>query len=356
MQDFNRDNGLSDFLSANFDWLEFTVFKDCLNNIIEKMLLMKSADFEPLPKGRFGYNTQLKWSNGLVFILYNSDFSDKPIKNDRNGVHVIMTGQGCRAFEAKGNFRKLFYLVLAESKENKFTRIDLAIDDKKDEIINFDTFWHELEQGNVSSKWKTWDLILSRNLGDNSFKGRTIYLGKQTSDIFCRIYDKGLERIAKNYVEIEPEILEWTRLEIVFRRDRAKYLSRYFLQNNEDEGVGKVALAVLNQYIRFLIPNEENTRKRSWETAEWWEVLLHNVGKLKLTRETTERTIEDFQAWIDRQIGPTLAAIMKAKEGETDWLNRIINEAVTRLKPKHEEAIVKYHRQVNLANNSQIAE
>lgn len=219
----------------------------------------------------------------------------------------------------------------------------MAIDDKKDEIINFNRFWDELEAGNVSSKWKTWDLILSRSLGDNYFKGRTLYLGKQTSDIFCRIYDKGLERLAKNCVEIDFEKLEWTRLEIVFRRDRAKLLSRYFLES--EEGVGQVALAVLNQYIRFLIPNPENERKRAWETAEWWEVLLHNVGKLKLTRNIEERSIEDFEEWVDKQIGPTLAAILTAKEGETDWLYKIINKASTRLKNKHVEAINKYQNQ-----------
>ena len=343
VQEFNRNKGLTDFLSANFDWIEFSIFKESLNNIITNILLLKEDDFEPLPRGRFGYNTQLKWSNGLVFILYNADLEGNAIKNDRNGIHIIMTGRGCRAFEYKGNFRELFYLVLVGAKDNKFTRIDLAIDDKKDEIINFERFWEELEAGNVSSKWKTWDLILSRSLGDNHFKGRTLYLGKQSSDIFCRVYDKGLERFSKNCVEIEFEKLEWTRLEIVFKRDRAKLLSRYFLES--EEGVGQVALAVLNQYIRFLIPNPENERKRAWETAEWWEVLLHNVGKLKLTRNIEERSIEDFEEWVDKQIGPTLAAILKAKEGETDWLYKIINKASTRLKSKHVEAINKYQNQ-----------
>ena len=178
---------------------------------------------------------------------------------------------------------------------------------------------------------------------NHKFKGRTIYLGKQSSDIFCRLYNKILERISKNYIKIDSETIKWNRIEIVFRRDRAKLLSRYFLES--EEGVGQVALAVLNQYIRFLIPNPENERKRAWETAEWWEVLLHNVGKLKLTRNIEERSIEDFEEWVDKQIGPTLAAILKAKEGETDWLYKIINKASTRLKSKHVEAINKYQKQ-----------
>lgn len=350
MQEFNCDKGLSDFLSANFDWIEFTIFKETLNNIISNILLMNIEDFEPLPKGRFGYNTQLKWANGLIFILYNSIFDGHPALNDKNGVHIIMTGQGCRSFEIKGKFRELFYLVLVGAEDNKFTRIDLAIDDKKDEIINFDRFLTELEKGNVSAKWKTWDLILSRTLGDNKFKGRTIYLGKQSSDIFCRLYDKGLERIAKNYVEIEPETLQWTRLEIVFRRDRAELLSRYFLDS--DNGIGQIALSVLNQYIRFLIPNPHNNRKRAWETAPWWERLLHNVGKLKLTKDIDERSIEDFEEWIDKQIGPTLAAILTAKEGDVDWLHKIINKASLRLKNKHIEAINKYHIQNHFTNSN----
>lgn len=155
-----------------------------------------------------------------------------------------------------------------------------------------------------------------------------IYLGKQSSDIFCRLYNKILERISKNYIEIDSETIEWNRLEIVFRHDRAELLSKYFLDS--DNGIGQIALSVLNQYIRFLVPNPHNHRKRSWETAPWWEKLLYNVGKLKLTKDIDERIIEDFEKWIDKQIPPTLAAILTAKEGDIDWLHKIINKASTR--------------------------
>lgn len=341
LEEFNNDKGLNHFLTACFDWIEFTCFNESLNNIISNILLLRLDEFEELPKGRFGYNHQLKWANGLIYICFNADKEGVQIVDDVNGVHVIMTGQGCRSYEVNNTFRELIYLTLTGSEKNRFTRIDLAIDDKSDKIIRFDRFYDELEAGNVSSKWKTWDVILSRTIGDNSFKGRTIYLGKQNSDIFCRLYDKKLERMAKNSVEIDPEILEWTRLEIVFKRDRAEVLSKKFLES-ADEGLGVIALAVLNHYIRFLIPNPNNAKKRTWSTAQWWLDLLHNVGKLKLTKQPQERTIDDFERFVDQQIGLTIASIVKAKEGDIEWLYKIINESSMRLKSRHEDAIRKY--------------
>ena len=343
MQEFNRNNGLSPFLSANFDWLEFTVFKESLHNIFVNILQLDRAEFQPLAKGRFGYNRQLKWQQGVLFILYNACCQGEPLSHDKNGIHIIMTGQGCRAFECNRSIRQLFYRVLLSSGANKFTRIDLAIDDKQDKLLQFNRFLTELEAGNVSAKWKTWELLLSRTLGDNQFKGRTIYLGKQTSAIFCRIYDKQLERLAKNHVRIEPETLKWTRLELVFRKKKAELLAHHLLE--VEQSLGQLILSVLNQYIRFLSPNPNNQRKRSWETADWWDSLLHNVDKLPLRKEVTERTIEEFETWIDQQIGPTLAAILTAKEGEVDWLYHIIHNASGRLKQKHLDAIQLYRLQ-----------
>ena len=73
--------------------------------------------------------------------------------------------------------------------------------------------------------------------------------------------------------------------------------------------------------------------------------MLHNVGKLKLTRNVEERSIEDFEDWVDKQIGPTLAAILTAKDGEIDWLHQIIYGSSMRLKSKHIDAINKYRIQ-----------
>jgi len=47
-------------------------------------------------------------------------------------------------------------------------------------------------------------------------------------------------------------------------------------------------------------------------------------------------------AWVDKQIAPTIATIMKAQEGDMSWLRQIIVDGATRLKQKHRDAIYQY--------------
>src|SRR5699024_12616726 len=54
--------------------------------------------------------------------------------------------------------------------------------------------------------------------------------------------------------------------------------------------------------------------KSRWPTANWWNLLLSNVEELQLTIKKEPKSIEDMTAWVDRQISPTIAAIMKAQE------------------------------------------
>ena len=51
-------------------------------------------------------------------------------------------------------------------------------------------------------------------------------------------------------------------------------------------------------------------------------------------------------AWVDKQISPTIAAIMKAQEGDMGWLRKIILKGSTRLTQKHLDAISTYQGRV----------
>ena len=109
----------------------------------------------------------------------------------------------------------------------------------------------------------------------------------------------------------------------------------------KEMAVGEAIRATLNQYLRFLTPSAD-TNKSRWPTAPWWERFLADVGKLVLTSRKETKSIEEMADWVNRQIGPTIAAIMKAKEGEMDWLVRIINGGVGRLSQRHLDAIFQY--------------
>lgn len=326
-------------LSVIIDWLEFTVLETQMPEVM-RLLELKWEEFSPLSKGRFGYHNQSKWNNGSMFIMYTStnDKDDLDVKvNLKSGIHVMITGQGCRHYSVKHNLIELINKLHAMPRVN-FSRIDLAIDDYESKIIDYDRIHEAALKGTFTSRWSKWDEVNSRQTSTNEFLGRTMYFGSQASDLFCRIYDKTLERKAN--ADAESDIPErWTRLELVYRKDRAKKLADFIVQNKTP--LGHALRGTLNQYLRFLIPSNDSNKAR-WNTVEWWDILLSNVDKLSLTIKKEAKTIEDMTDWIDRQISPTLSAILKAQEGDLGWLRSILIKGSERLSQKHKDAINQY--------------
>lgn len=326
-------------LTTAFDWLEFTVKELTLQCLIDDILKLKTAEFKALDCGRFGYNSQWKWAEGNVFVLFNSGKNQEPIANDKMGIHTIITGTGCRVYEQSRGIRELLIMVIDQVPESKFTRIDLAIDDHQDKLINYDRIQSAALNNMFTSRWSKWDELNSRSCTNGAYLGRTMYFGSQKSDIFMRIYDKKLERMANNGENAE-NLCAWTRLEVVFKKDRAQLLAKH-LTNGDD--IGLVLRETLNNYIRFLDnPKKSDTNKARWPTADWWQELLGDVGKLKLTILPLERTVEQMQEWVDKQIAPTLSTLMMAYDGDLSWVYRTIHHGMSHMKSKHVDAINQY--------------
>ena len=58
-------------LSVIIDWLEFTMLHTDLTQAM-KILDLDWDTFSPLAKGRYGYNHQLKWNDGNVFLMFTA--------------------------------------------------------------------------------------------------------------------------------------------------------------------------------------------------------------------------------------------------------------------------------------------
>lgn len=183
---------------------------------VMQLMDLKWDNFSPLNKGRFGYHNQSKWQDGSIFIMYTStnNKTDADVKvNMKSGIHVMITGQGCRQYSVNHDLVFLIHKLHKQKKVN-FSRIDLAIDDYESKIINYDRIHTAAMNGEFTSRWSKWDEVNSRQTSTNEFLGRTMYFGSQASDLFCRIYDKTLERKANSDAEIDI-LRTWTRLEIV---------------------------------------------------------------------------------------------------------------------------------------------
>lgn len=297
-------------LECIFDWLQFTIHKLDEKEIIMKVLQMEVADFIELPKGRYGYKKQL--AAGHISVLYDG--------TDEMGVHVVMSGQGCREYEAVHSILTLLDKVMVY--DGKCTRIDIAMDDKSGDLIPFEKIEESVHAGYIASRWKTSTEYIKRKLDDGYIIGHTINIGSGKSKIYMRIYNKAMEQGMD-----EP----WTRIEMEIKDERAEVLQNILLFENT---IGHVFAKVLNNYIRFLHPRED-TNKARWPTASWWHRLLQEVARVGLTRKPEDKSVEDVREWVKQQVGPSLALLVLADGGAVDDLHKIVHQGKTRLKERH---------------------
>lgn len=332
-------------LTAIIDWLEFTIKTVDLDTFVTQLLKIPKNEFNELNRGQYGYTNQLKWNGGNVSILYNAYTDDTGNVTEAvghpMGIHVVMSGTGCRFYEKIAELGTLLYVLMGSGFEHKVTRIDLALDDTNGQFISFDQIHGATLAGDFTTRWNKWREVCERQSSDNTFTGRTMYFGSPSSELFCRIYDKTLERQAKGSDDQKvPDT--WTRLELIYRKERANKLVQHILRSRD---VGTLILETLNQYIRFLKRKDGDSNKSRWPTADWWDALIGQVGKLRLTTKTATKTIEEMERWLTQQMGPSLMAVMKAHEGDLHWFVNLLRSGEGRLKRKHLDAIDQYFRE-----------
>lgn len=295
--------------------MQFTTHNLSVNSIIE-ILGMTEKDFIQSEKGMLGYKQMLVGADGGIKILYEG--------NENMGNHVIISGAGCRYLETIQDLIPFIHTV--NYYNTKFTRIDLALDDKKG-IITMKKLKKHLNNGWTKSRFKTYDILERRKLIDGNIKGNTIYIGTRKSRIYLRIYDKALE---------QGELGTWIRYELEIKKERAEMLSKII----DIENTGKLFCGILNNYITFLEPHKTDTNKSRWETLKEWEKLIGNAEKISLTNAPKIKDIEDTKNWIERQVSTSLALLMVHYEGDTGPLISIINQGYNKLKAKHFKKLI----------------
>lgn len=297
------------------DWLQFTVQNKTFVGIITDILQLQFQLFEELPKGKLGYKKQLFFEN--ISVLYDG--------TQDMGVHIILSGKGCRFYE---QYHPLINLIdRINETEGKLTRIDLALDDKKGDLIPFKKMLSDITKGNVSSKWKTSTELIQRDMEGNK-TGQTINVGSRTSNTFLRIYNKALEQKIKG---------TWNRMELEIKKTNAEELQKIITTDN----AGTLFKGILKNYIRLLEPNKKDKNKSRWKTRKYWDNLIENVEKIKLTRKAEEKTIDEKKMWLEKQVGQTLAVVTLA-DGSVDFVYDLITDNAKKLKLKNQKILEKY--------------
>lgn len=298
-------------LVALLDWFAFTIpvidpLKAC------ELLDILVDEFIKMPKGGNGYLSQVKC--GDITILSGGTVE--------MGCHVVLSGKGCRQYEARfGNvWPELIKKIIDQG--GHFARIDVALDDY-DNRLSLAQIKEKVDKREVISKFtkfrKNEEVDLTTPAYEN--EGNTVYFGSKLSLFLIRFYDKAKEQKVD---------YPWTRVEIVCRNSRAELLAIAIINGKI---LSEITAGVLKNYLKF-IDASDDTNKSRWPVSKWWADFIGDVEKMKLTIKKEEITIQEKKDHLTKQYAPTLALISKF-DGNDDFYNVLLRNGKQRLKQRH---------------------
>lgn len=292
------------------DWLEFTLLKGFDIKWIADLFCIPLEDFEDLPKGGLGYKKQKFFNN--IRIYYDG--------NVGMGIHIVISGQGCRYLESQGKklFEMLDYLYSLDN--INLSRLDLALDTDFDILSKV---LQSIQKDLYSSKSRNIKVISS--LTDSKLQADTLYIGSRSSLLMVRLYNKAIEQ-GVDY--------PWFRVEIVLKKDRIEMAVPFLRQD-----ISHAFAGILTNYFRPL--HSLKGQKCRSPTANYWVKFLGDIEKITLYSCPECKTIEDKYSWVVNQVEPTIALLSTAFEGD-EWLKAVVANGKKRLKEKELRLLQKW--------------
>lgn len=303
------------------DWLAFTVPASS----VEETIQVLGGDWEKAKAGFRGY--PICWIRSDALRGVGKLGTRAPRRP--NEIHADLSGGIVSKFTLE-QIRHLLRWI--EEKQGHLTRIDCALDDRKN-TVSMDTIRQAVDAGKCVTRAKTMRRFSSSPThGPYAITGETIYLGSAQSETLLRIYDKSLELKTKEHENWQDYGVRW---ELEFKKTRAQLCGRalaYF-----DEPFWKeFVVGLLRSYVDF----RETTREEDDEdryrapVTEWYAQLTEGFQKGRLVVEKREQTLTQVKSWVSESLSPMLAVICDTPGGE-DWLQKEIARGKVRWKDRH---------------------
>ena len=328
-------------LTSLVDWLQVTLFDVTDKEQVVQILSMKDAQFTNSDSGKYGYAKSYRSKH--IAIYYGG--------MENMGIHLEMSGQGCREYELLTTYENPFpqLLQLLFLANCKITRLDLAVDDKGEKTyFSLDTLRRCVKDKTITSRFRKVRDITETHIKTGKRTGDTLYFGSIQSDLQVRFYDKKSERKNNTGEEIEGE---WVRTELQLRNDRAM-MAAEFLASGWD--VGRLVKGVLTNYIVFRRrpKGSKETNASRLPVAVFWEKFLEDVEKVQLTKERPAESIARKAKWIDQTVSASLALVAAAKLPEEDidtrYIGTMIQEGMSRLDEGKIKTLNLYRKDIGL--------
>ncbi|MEC0490207.1 replication initiation factor domain-containing protein [Bacillus licheniformis] len=310
-------------LVSMVDYVRVTFKTHDMDHILENVVHLRKEYMTEKSSGFYGYIGTFELDQIKVF--YSAP-------NDNRGILVEMSGKGCRQFESFLKCRKkTWFDFFQDCLDNKgtFTRLDLAIDDKKT-YFSIPEMLKKVQKGECISKFRKSDFNGSFDLADGGLGGTTIYFGSKKSEVYLCFYEKNYEQSEKYSIPLE-EIGEWNRYELRLKNDRAQVAVKALIAQ---KNLTYIALKIINNYIRFVDSSEKE--RRYWETSPFWEEFIGDVGKLSLYTKPESDFYRKSRNWLQNSCAPTMKMVLEADKhlGSTDLSDMILNAELSERQEK----------------------
>lgn len=261
-------------------------------------------------KGAHGYRDRKYFSS--ISVHYNG--------REDMGVWVEMSGQGCRAFESISQLGWPGLFSFISESGLKITRLDVAFDDHTG-ILHMRDIIEDTQDGNFVSRSDYWETVLSS-------KGSTVQVGSPQSKVLVRIYDKARERHCE-------EGTHWNRVELQLRDDRAIQFTRLQLP------IGEAFSGVLLNYLRYVIPDGEDSNRWRWPMRPYWLDMLEVLTPISIyTAPGLEYNVDRCREYVVNQAGNAIDCLIRIY-GLNEFRTMIDNRS-TSTNPKYENLVQQY--------------
>ena len=328
--------GERDTLKVSCDWLGFTILN---TKDIEKVLGLFGLSIEAFKAantGSRGYKKQFVYQSTGLKILYDGQ--------ENMGIHIDVNSKSLSYFidtfrEEKfmsapfvDNDYYVFVEVLNTILENgHISRFDIAIDDIGENYYSVDEIAEYYKQKRIRTKFKKYCPLRP----EENYKviGNTINFGSRESEIFLRIYDKALEQALKH--NESPE--KWVRWEFELKGEKANQFVKRLI---DGENFVELAFSLLNGY--FNIIDLTDTNRSRCPVNQKWKDFIQSAGRFKFIINKPVVSIEKKKEYLNRQVSRSLAMVLMAEGGDTDYLASLLETGMLKLSVGDYEIINEY--------------
>lgn len=298
------------------DYLRVSFKTHDVDLILEKVVHLKKAYMQELESGFYGYIGTFQLDQIKVFYSKSGD---------NRGILVEMSGKGCRQFESFLKARNKTWVDFFQDCLNhhgKFSRIDLAIDDKKT-YFSIPVLLEKVRKGEAISRFRKTDYNGSLGIKDGENGGTTLYFGSKKSEAYLCFYEKNFEQAEKYNIPIE-DMEDWNRYELRLKNERAQKAVSSIMKTGD---FLDISMQIVNNYIRF-VDSEEDKPRHKWKTSDFWQAFIGDFGRLSLFMKPEEDFYDKTKRWLQNSCAPSMKMIVEAdQELGTNQLSDMVTGA-----------------------------